>query len=65
MYDLLKCSKNVLSMFDDFFSELPHETKNFVNFRKPKVNVSEKEDEFIKRSVKPIHHEVWMGCKRP
>ena len=21
--------------------------------------------DFIKRSVKPIHHEVWMGCKRP
>ena len=19
---------------------------------------------FINRSVKPIHHEVWMGCKR-
>jgi hypothetical protein len=20
--------------------------------------------EFIKRSVKPTHHEVWVGCKR-
>jgi len=47
MYDLLRNERGIFGLFDEFFSELPHETKSFVRFGKPKVNVTEKEDEFI------------------
>ena len=47
MYDLLKNNKRIFGLFDEFFSELPQETKKYVSFKRPKVNVSEKESEFI------------------
>ena len=40
-------SHNLFKIFDGFLSDLHPETKNFVNFKRPKVNVTHNDDEYI------------------
>jgi len=38
---------SLFRFFDEFLSDLPSETKDFVNFKRPKVNVTQDEDNYI------------------